>query len=47
MEAKQLFEFKSSVHEYLSHFFNAEADRMPCDSYDIRIGVSEIAPPAA
>lgn len=47
MEAKRIFESKSSVHEYLSYFFNAEADRMPCDSYDIRIGVAEIAPPAA
>lgn len=47
MEAKQIFESKSSVHEYLSYFFNAEADRMPCDSYDVRIGVAEVAPLAA
>nr|DAE91333.1 MAG TPA: hypothetical protein [Caudoviricetes sp.] len=41
LESTQLFEFKSSVYEYLSIFFNAESMTQLCDSYDIRISVVE------
>lgn len=41
LESTQLSEFKSSVYEYLSSFFNAESMTQLCDSYDIRIGVVE------
>lgn len=45
LESRQLFEFESSLYEYLSEFFNQEAYTRRCDSYDIRIGVSKIAEP--
>lgn len=43
IESRQLFEFESSLYEYLSAFFNQETYTRRCDSYDIRIGVSKIA----
>lgn len=45
IESRQLFEFESSLYEYLSVFFIQETYTRRCDSYDIRIGVSKIAEP--
>lgn len=43
LESRQILETKDDVYEYLSYFFNSESMTQVCDSYDIRIGVSEIA----
>lgn len=44
-ESRQLFEYESSLYEYLSNFFAQETYTRRCDSYDIHIGVSKIAEP--
>lgn len=43
LESKQILETKSDVYEYLSYFFNSESMTQLYDSYDVRIGASEIA----
>ena len=45
LEVKQLFEYHDTIFAYLSNMFANEPWGKSCDSYDIRIGVSEVAEP--